>query len=109
MRPRVQTLSAPWLMGMTWLELVTLISVLLLDFIELIFPQLQTPLIGDVLDLAGLIFCFTFFKWIGLIALLEIVPGLDVLPIYTATWLVWYIDKRRREQVLIESHLDKWK
>lgn len=109
MRPRVQTLSAPWLVRMTWQELVTLISVLFLDFIELILPQLQTPLIGDVLDLAGLIFCFAFFNWIGLIALLEIVPGLDVLPIYTATWLLWYIHKRRREQVILENHLNKWK
>ncbi|MGQ9680770.1 MAG: hypothetical protein ACUVV4_08420 [Candidatus Bathyarchaeia archaeon] len=94
---------------MRWEEALTLVSVLILDFIELAIPQLQTPLIGDILDLAGLIFCLIFLKWIGLLAFLEIAPGLDVLPIYTATWLIWYIHRKRREQATLEKRLDEWK
>jgi hypothetical protein len=54
------------------------------------------PLVGDFLDVVGIIMCFALFRWIGLISLLELVPGLDVLPIYIITWLVWYLVKRRK-------------
>lgn len=104
-----KTLSAPWLTRLTWDELGTLLVCLSLDFVEYIIPILMSPLIGDLLDLAGLVFCFAFFRWVGLISLLEIVPGLDVLPIYTLNWLVWYIPKRRRDMVRAEDQLDKWK
>ena len=104
-----KSLSAPWLVRMTWDELITLFGCLLLDFIEIIFPLLQAPIMGDLLDLAGLVFCFTFFRWYGVVSLLEIVPGLDILPIYTMTWLIWYIFKRRNELSRLKGQLEKWK
>lgn len=104
-----KSLSAPWLVRMTWEELITLLGCLSLDFIEIIFPPLQMPIAGDLLDLVGLIFCFTFFRWYGIISLLEIIPGLDILPIYTISWLTWYIFKRRRELTRVQDSLEKWK
>jgi len=94
---------------MTWIELLTLFVSLSLDFVEYIFPVLMVPIIGDMLDLMGLVFCLIYFGKIGLLSLLEIVPGLDALPLYTATWLAWYILGRRAGAINTEAQLDKWK
>jgi len=104
-----KSLSAPWLVRITWDELLTLFCCLGLDFVEIAFPLLQAPIIGDFLDLVGLVFCFAFLGWVGLVSLLEIIPGLDVLPIFTLTWLIWYVYKRRRELIRLESQLEEWK
>jgi len=104
-----KSLSAPWAVRLTWDELATLAVCLSLDFVEYLFPMLMTPLYGDLFDLAGVAFSLVFFRWFGLISLLEIVPGLDALPIYTANWLVWYLFKRRREMMHAEDQLERWK
>jgi hypothetical protein len=50
-----------------------------------------------------------FFKWIGAITFLELIPGLDSLPIFTFAWLIWYLKKRRREGRKQEAELDGWR
>ncbi|MFQ6053110.1 MAG: hypothetical protein ACE5OO_02625 [Candidatus Bathyarchaeia archaeon] len=105
----LRTLSKPWLVDLSWEELTTLIVCLGLDFIEYIFPALMTPLLGDLLDLAGIVFCGIYFRWIGAVALLELIPGLDVLPNFTITWLVWYVFKRWRAKARLESELERWR
>ena len=105
----VKPLSAPWFLRLWWEELATLFVCLSLDFIEYLFPPLMTPIIGDFLDFAGSVFCVMFFGWIGFISLIELIPGLDVLPFFTVAWLVWYLSKRRRDRVRVEQELERWR
>lgn len=105
----IKTISEPWLIGLSWKELATLIFCLTLDFVEYLFPILLTPLLGDLLDLIGIVFSFIFFGWVGLITMLEVIPGLDILPLFTLTWLCWYISKKRGEKISIEEQLEKWR
>ncbi len=104
-----KSLSAPWIIRLTWYELGTLLVCLGLDFVEYVFPMLQAPLIGDILDIAGVAFSLFFLRWIGAISLLEIIPGFDVLPVYTATWLIWYLFKKRGDTRYAENLLDRWR
>jgi len=104
-----KTLSAPWLISLWWEELATLVVCLSLDFIEFLFPPLMAPLVGDFLDLAGVVFCIVFFRWPGFISFIELIPGIDVLPIFTVTWLIWYFFKRRRDRALMEYQLERWR
>ena len=78
-------------------EFVNLIICLSIDIVEYIFPVLMLPLIGDLFDLVGIATCLVLFRVVGLIALLELVPGLDILPMNTITWFVWLVLKRQRE------------
>jgi len=105
----VNTLSAPWLIRLNWDELATLIVCVSLDVVEYIAPVLMMPVAGDFVDFAGIIFCVYFFSWVGFISLLELIPGMDFMPIFTLTWLVWYIYKRRDARIRIEQELDRWK
>ena len=105
----MKTLSAPWLIRLNWDELVTILVCLSLDIVEYILPVLMVPLAGDVIDLTGVVFCVFSFGWLGLISLFEVIPGFDVLPIFTVTWLVWYILKRRNSRIRIESELERWR
>lgn len=82
---------------------------LALDFFEYLLPPLMIPLVGDFIDLAGALFCVIFFGWFGVISLLELVPGLDALPVFTVTWLIWYVFRRRRARMRIEHELDRWR
>lgn len=105
----LRTLSKPWLVGLSWEELTTLVVCLGLDFVELIAPVLMVPLVGDILDFAGVVFCVAFFHRLGFISLLELIPGLDALPNFTVTWLVWYLFKRRRDRMKMEVELERWR
>jgi len=83
-------------------ELIGLVVCVVLDVVEYILIILLLPLIGDIIDLGGIIFSLYYFKWIGLLTLLELVPGGDLLPLYIITWIVWYSlrkleETRRRE------------
>jgi hypothetical protein len=70
---------------------------------------MAAPLYGDLLDFAGIAFCILFFNWMGSITILEIIPGLDVLPLYSITWLTWYINTRRVQRKKLEEELEQWK
>ena len=81
-----------WILSiMTYSEFVKLVVCISLDVVEYIIPLLRLPLIGDILDIIGLATCIYLFRWTGLIALLELVPGLDFLPINIFTWIIWFV------------------
>ena len=70
---------------------------------------MSTPVYGDILDFAGIVFCVLFFNWIGGITLLELIPGLDIVPIYSITWLTWYLNTSRARRQKLMSQLDQWR
>lgn len=80
-------------------ELLTLAICVILDVIEYVFAVLLLPLVGDLLDIIGIVACFVMFRLIGIISLFELVPGVDILPIFIITWLIWYLIKKQRELI----------
>ena len=90
---------------MTYNEFSKLVVCFFLDIIEYVIPFLLQPLIGDMFDFIGLATCIYFFRWIGLFAVLELIPGFDFLPINLLTWLIWFIVTHREDfySSLIES------
>lgn len=80
-------------------ELLTLVICVILDISEYMFGVLLLPLYGDFLDIIGIVACFAMFRLIGVVSLFELVPGLDVLPIFIITWLLWYLTKKRKELI----------
>ncbi len=78
------------------IEFFSLVLCVILDAIEYAAAVLMMPVIGDVFDVVGILFCLAIFRWIGLISLVELVPGADVLPIFITTWLMWYFLKKRK-------------
>lgn len=76
-------------------EFIRFIVCLSLDGIEYFLPFLLTPFIGDIYDVVGLVTSLYMFRWIGLFSALELVPGLDILPINIITWLIWMVSRRR--------------
>ena len=79
-------------------ELLSLIVCIILDISEYMAVILVLPVVGDLLDLAGIIVCLSMFRWVGLVSLLELVPGADILPIFIITWLMGYLLKKLREK-----------
>ncbi|MDQ1280733.1 MAG: hypothetical protein QG670_1996 [Thermoproteota archaeon] len=75
-------------------EFVKLVVCVSLDVVEYLIPSLLTPFVGDIFDVVGLATSLYMFKWIGLFSVLELVPGLDILPINIITWLIWILSKR---------------
>ena len=57
---------------------------------------LTMPVVCVVFDVVGILVCFAMFRWIGLVSLVELVPGADVLPIFIITWLMWYFLKKQK-------------
>jgi len=80
-------------------EFTRLVVSLSIDVIEYIIPVLMLPLIGDLIDIVGVATAIYLYREVGLLALLELVPGLDFLPMNTVAWLVWLLLKRQREAV----------
>jgi hypothetical protein len=39
----------------------------------------------------------------------ELLPGIDIIPTFTMTWIAWYILKRRKDYSKIEKELERWK
>jgi hypothetical protein len=68
-----------------------------IDVIEYIVPVLRIPLLGDIFDVVGLAISLYLYGWVGLVAILELVPGFDIIPVNCVTWLIWFILKRQRE------------
>ena len=79
-------------------ELLSLILCIVLDISEYMAAILMMPIIGDILDIVGIVTCLLMFHWIGAISLFELVPGADVLPIFIITWLVWYFVKKTQRK-----------
>ena len=96
-------------MRMNWDELTSLIICLTLDIIEYPLPALMAPYSGDVLDLLGTVISVYLLGIPGFLSLLELIPGLDILPIFTLTWILWYTLKRRKVQQKLDQKLEEWK
>ena len=77
-------------------ELLKLIVCLVLDISEYIAVILLMPVTGDLLDLVGIIASFVMFYWVGIISLVELVPGADVFPTFVIVWVIWYFIKTRK-------------
>ena len=80
----------------TQVELFSLILCIVLDISEYMAVVLLMPVIGDMLDIVGIVICILMFRWVGFIGMLELVPGADVFPIFIITWLVWYFLKKNK-------------
>jgi hypothetical protein len=80
-------------------ELLSLVVCIILDVSEYMFAILLLPVIGDVLDIIGIFVCFIMFRLLGVVSLFELVPGLDILPIFIITWLIWYLVKKRKDLI----------
>ena len=77
-------------------ELLFLIVCIALDISEYVFAILLLPTVGDFLDIAGIIACFVMFRWVGVVSLIELIPGADIFPIFIITWAAWYYFKKSR-------------
>ena len=87
-----------WILSiMTYSEFVKLVVCLSLDTVEFVVPFLLQPIVGDMFDIIGLATCIYFFRWLGLVAILELVPGFDVVPVNTLTWIIWFIINHRED------------
>ncbi|MCJ7631239.1 hypothetical protein MUP77_02385 [Candidatus Bathyarchaeota archaeon] len=78
-------------------ELTCLIISLSVDIIEYIIPILMIGIIGTFYGLIGLATSLYLYKGVGAISALDIIPGLDILPMNTITWVVWIVLKRQKE------------
>ena len=90
-------------------ELFSLVLCIVLDISEYVAAVLLLPVVGDVLDVVGIIACLVMFRWIGIVSLFELVPGADILPIFIITWLVWYLLKKRRARKIAEEADVAWR
>ncbi len=102
-------MNATWEHKLTWEEMSTLTVCLSLDLLEYLIPFLMTPIYGDIIDLTGIIFVFIFFNYYGAISILELIPGFDILPLFTLSWLVWYIQSSSVKKKQIQTELDGWR
>ena len=85
-----------WILSiMTYGEFMKLITCIFLDTVEYVIPFLLQPIIGDLFDVIGVATCIYLFRWVGLFAALELVPGLDFLPLNVVTWIIWFMLKHR--------------
>ena len=92
----IQQKKIPKYFIFTDIELLFLSVCIILDVSEYMLAILLLPLFGDFLDVAGIVASFLMFGWVGLVALIELVPGADILPIFIITWIIWYLTKKRR-------------
>ncbi len=98
-----------WFPQLNWEELFTLAICLTLDILDYLIPLMSTPILGDILDIAGIIFVFMFFNYIGALSILELIPGSDVIPVYTVTWITWYLIVSRKRKKQLAQELDDWR
>jgi len=90
-------------------EAIRLIICVVFDVAEYAFPILLTPIIGDILDIAGIGLGIALFGWLGLISIVEFLPLVDYFPVFILTWIVWYYMKRQEEKERVERLKKKWK
>ena len=104
-----KTVNAPWEKWLTWDEMMTLVVCLSLDLLEYLIPMMMTPIYGDMVDLVGIVFAFIFFNWYGIIPMIELIPGFDILPLYTITWITWYLQSSSVKKRRIKAELENWR
>ena len=102
-------MNAPWEQLLTWEEMMTLAVCLSIDFLEYLIPLMMTPIIGDMVDLVGIVFTLIYFSWYGALPMLELIPGFDILPLYTITWITWYLQSSRVKKKQLKEELDSWR
>ena len=89
------SIRVPQYFVFTEIELFSLVLCVILDIIEYAAVVLMIPVVGDMFDIVGILICIAIFRWIGLVSLVELVPGADVLPIFIITGLMWYFLKKK--------------
>lgn len=104
-----EAVNAPWGKLFTWEEITTLVVCLALDLLDYLVPFMMTPLYGDLLDFMGIIYVLLHFNWLGAISFLEIVPGFDILPLYTITWATWYFNTSKSRKRSTSDELERWR
>lgn len=90
--------SFPQYFVLTEYELLFLVICVVLDVSEYMVAVLLLPVVGDFLDVVGILACFVMFRWVGLVSLFELVPGADILPIFIITWLIWYFVRKSEQR-----------
>ena len=105
-RSEIKTLKY---IALTLDETAKLVVCVLLDIAEYAFPVLLSPIVGDILDIAGVGAGVIMFGWIGLLSSLEFLPLVDFFPIFIFTWIVWYYLKKEKEKSELERLKEKWK
>ena len=88
---------------------MTLAVCLSLDLLEYLLPILMAPIFGDMVDLIGIVFTIIYFRFHGILPMIELIPGFDILPLYTITWITWYIQSSRVRKKQIREQLDAWR
>ncbi len=79
-------------------ELLFLMVCVVLDISEYVVTILLLQGVGDFLDIVGIIACLVMFRWVGIVSLLELIPGADIFPIFIITWLIWYFFRKQSEK-----------
>ena len=102
-------MNAPWEHKLTWEEMSTLAVCLSLDLLEYLIPFMMTPIYGDIIDFTGIVFVFIFFNYYGAFSILELIPGFDILPLFTLSWLTWYLQSSRLKKKQIQDELESWR
>ena len=90
--------SFPQYFVLTEHELFFLVVCVVLDVSEYMVAVLLLPVVGDFLDVVGIVACFVMFRWVGVLSLFELVPGADILPIFILTWLIWYFVRKSEQR-----------
>ena len=90
-------------------EIVRLLICIAFDIAEYILPVLLMPIIGDVLDIAGIGLGIILFGWYGLLSVLEFLPFFDFFPFFILTWIIWYYVKKQREKQNLKKLKEKWR
>ena len=93
---KIQQKEVPKYIVFTEIEILFLILCIILDVSEYIVAILLLPVFGDILDIAGIFGRILMFKWAGMISLFELIPGVDILPVFIITWTIWYLTKKRK-------------
>lgn len=104
-----ESLNAPWEHSLTWDEMSTLAVCLSLDLLEYLIPFMMTPIFGDILDFTGITFALIYFNVYGAISILELVPGFDIIPLYTISWVAWYLQSSNHRKNQLKDELDSWR
>ena len=93
---KIQQKRYPRYIVFTEIEILFLVLCIILDVSEYIIAILLVPIFGDILDIAGIFGSLLMFGWFGFISILELIPGMDILPIFIITWTIWYLTKKRK-------------
>ena len=102
-------LKLPKYTALTLDEIVPLIICVAFDVAEYAFPILLMPIVGDILDIAGIGLGIVLFGWLGLMSILEFLPLADFFPFFILTWAIWYYVKKQKEKEQAEKMKEKWK